>query len=102
MLTKTIQRLRLVGILEGISYLLLLGIAMPLKYVYKMPEYVRVVGAAHGALFVVFCVCLLLAHTKAKWSVGRSGLIFVASLFPLGTFLLDGKMREYIKEVDGQ
>lgn len=102
MLAKTIQRLRVVGILEGISYILLMGIAMPLKYVYQMPEYVRVIGAAHGALFVVFCVCLLLAFTKAKWPVSRAALVFVASLIPLGTFLLDGKMKEYIKEVENQ
>ena len=97
---KTIQRLRIVGILEGISYLILLGIAMPLKYVYHEPLYVRVFGMAHGVLFIVFCICLFLAFTKAKWATSRAALVFVASLIPLGTFLLDGKMKAYIKEAE--
>ena len=98
---QSIQHLRIAGILEGISYLILLGIAMPLKYIYKMPEYVRVVGMAHGVLFLTFCLCLFLASRKAKWPLSRSALVFVSSLIPFGTLLLDRKMKEFIKEAEG-
>ena len=85
--------LRRVALLEAVSYLVLLGIAMPLKYVWKMPMAVSVVGMIHGALFVVLCWGLLQVMTTARWPVMRAALVFVASLLPFVPFFLDRWMR---------
>lgn len=81
--------LRKVALAEAVSYLILLGIAMPLKYVWHMPLAVKYVGWAHGALFVVFCLCLLQVWLTAKWPILRAALVFIASLLPLVPFFLD-------------
>ena len=93
-----VQFLRRVALIEGISFLVLLGVAMPLKYFAGMPGAVKVVGWAHGVLFVVFCAALLQTMVVAKWSIGRAALVFVASLVPFGPFVIDGKMRQYAEE----
>ncbi|MEZ0388590.1 MAG: DUF3817 domain-containing protein [Verrucomicrobium sp.] len=84
-----VSLLRKVAILEAISYLVLLGIAMPLKYIWQVPQAVKVVGWVHGALFVVFCLALLQVWITAKWPIFRAGLVFIASLLPLVPFFLD-------------
>ena len=93
MLRNEIGRLRLVGILEGISFLLLLGVAMPLKYIWDFPLAVRMVGMAHGLLFLLYCLALLLAWLEAKWPLKRAALLFVASLIPFGPFLIHPSLR---------
>ena len=66
MLTTLIGKFRLTGIVEGTSYLLLLGVAMPLKYIWHMPIYVKVVGMTHGILFILYCLLLLArSHSPA-------------------------------------
>lgn len=77
-----------IGKLEGYSYLLLLLVAMPLKYIFKMPEYVRIVGTIHGVLFVAFVLMLLLMLFKVKMSFLKVVLAFLLSLVPFGTFYL--------------
>lgn len=91
-LTTPIGRVRFVGILEGISFLLLLGIAMPLKYKFGMPEAVKFVGWAHGGLFIAYALLILLALIDGSLRFSRSVLAFVAALVPLGPFLIDGKL----------
>ena len=88
-----ISRLRVIGIIEGISYLILLGIGMPLKYLAGIPEVVKVVGWAHGVLFVLFCLALLHVWIVRRWSIGRAFLAFVASLVPFGTFIFDKSLK---------
>ncbi|MCD6019700.1 MAG: hypothetical protein K0S53_2821 [Bacteroidetes bacterium] len=78
----------LIGKIEGYSYLVLLFIAMPLKYFYNTPEYVRPVGSIHGALFVAFTILLALMFFKVKLSLKKSVLAFLLSLVPFGTFFL--------------
>ena len=63
--------LRRVAIIEGISFLVLLGIAMPLKYFANMPMPVKVVGWAHGVLFLIFCAALLRTKLVARWPLRR-------------------------------
>lgn len=93
--TTAIGRLRVVGMLEGISYLLLLGVAMPLKYFAGQPEAVRVVGMAHGVLFLLYVAATAQAAFKHRWTLGRTALIGAASLFPFGPFYVDAKfLRE--------
>jgi len=78
----------LVGKIEGYSYLILLLIAMPLKYLYNTPEYVRPVGSIHGALFVTFMILLAMMFFKVKMSFKNAVLSFLLSLVPFGTFFL--------------
>lgn len=90
----SLNRFRTVGIYEGISYLLLLGIAMPLKYWAGIPEFVKYVGWAHGALFVLYMVALLQVTLVYRWSFLKVSWAVVASLIPFGTFVLDAQLRK--------
>ena len=93
MLTNPIGRLRAIGLVEGLSFLLLLGVAMPLKYFAGFPLAVKVGGWIHGVLFVLFCVALAHAMVAARWSIVRAGAVFVASLVPFGTLVIDGRLK---------
>lgn len=88
-----IGRLRVVGLLEGTSFLVLLGIAMPLKYLLGLPLAVKLVGWAHGLLFVLFCVALAQAARSGSWSLLRAASVFVAALLPFGPFLIDSRLK---------
>lgn len=90
--------LRKVALIEAVSFLLLLGIAMPLKYVWGMPLAVKAVGWIHGILFIVFFGALVQAARVAKWSFARTALIFVAALLPFGPFVLDRRMLAFEEE----
>jgi integral membrane protein len=78
----------LIGKIEGYSYLVLLFIAMPLKYIFNIPEFVRPVGSVHGVLFVAFMLLLALMFFKVKLSFKNSVFAFLLSLVPFGTFFL--------------
>lgn len=91
---STLGRFRLVAIVEGISYLVLLGIAMPLKYFAQLPEAVKYTGWIHGVLFVWYMALLLKVWIQYRWSFGKVALAFIASLLPFGTFVLDGKLKK--------
>ena len=84
--------LRLLALLEGISYLLLIGICMPLKYIFDIPETTYPVGLAHGVLFVAYCVWVLIVTREKKWSFTTMFLAGIASLLPFGTFVADAKI----------
>jgi integral membrane protein len=87
-----LQALRKLSIVEGISTLVLFGIAMPLKYFAGMPMAVRVVGSLHGALFVALVVMLVLAIRKVPLSLGTAALGMVAAVVPGGPFWFDRKL----------
>jgi integral membrane protein len=78
-----------VGFAEGVSYLVLLFIAMPLKYFMAMPMPVKFVGMAHGVLFIAFGILLLMATIKYKWSIKMATIGFLLSFLPFGTFYLE-------------
>ncbi len=78
LLQTTLGRLRIVAFLEGISFLVLLGIAMPLKYLASNPEPVRIVGMIHGILFIAYVIFLVLTHVEHRWSFGKSILAFIS------------------------
>ena len=88
-----IKILRILGNVEGVSYLLLLFIAMPLKYAYNMPMAVKITGMAHGVLFVAYCMVLALCMKKFRWKLGFGVYLFIATLIPLGTFVTDRKLK---------
>jgi integral membrane protein len=91
LLTTALGRLRIVAFVEGISFLVLLGIAMPLKYFFDLPQAVRVVGMAHGLLFVLYVLLLIQVAIEYRWSFLKVVLAFLASLIPFGTFYADVK-----------
>jgi integral membrane protein len=88
-----VGRFRAIALVEGVSYLLLLGVAMPLKYFAGFPGAVLAVGWAHGVLFVLYMVSLGEVSLARRWRLVRVLGAFVASLVPFGTFLLDAKLR---------
>ena len=86
-----IRRFRSVAIAEGISFLLLLFIAMPLKYLADMPLAVKYTGWAHGVLFIAYWIAALPLFTKLKWDAERIVGLGLASVLPFGTFVLERK-----------
>lgn len=88
-LASSLGRLRIVAFLEGVSFLVLLLIAMPLKYFAGQPLAVRHVGMAHGLLFVLYVGLLLAVGLERGWSARKMALGFLASVVPLGTFWAD-------------
>ena len=98
MLKTPLGRLRAIGMTEGISFLLLLGVAMPLKYVWGLPMAVKVFGWIHGVLFMLFCVVLAGVWSDLKWPLKRVAITFIAALVPFGPFLIDRRLREEDRE----
>lgn len=94
---NTFHRLRSVGSWEAISYLLLLFVAMPLKYVWDWPDAVRVVGMAHGILWMAYIGLALLGQWDYKWSWKVTGWLFLASLLPFGPFVAEAKLLRRIE-----
>jgi integral membrane protein len=91
-----LRQLRLVALLEGSSFLILLFIAMPLKYLAGLPLAVRIVGAVHGGLFLLFLAVLYRAGRERRWPLRRRVIAFVSSIVPFGTFLFDRSLRREI------
>ena len=89
-----VGRVRGVGMLEGISFLLLMGVAMPLKYFAGIPEAVRWTGWLHGALFLVYCLVIFTAWGEKHLSLKKSALAFAASLVPFGPFFIDAMLAK--------
>jgi integral membrane protein len=91
--TKLFSWFRKIAFIEGISYLVLLFIAMPLKYLAQRPAAVTVVGYIHGALFVSLFVLAYLVWDKYKKSFRWGFTAFLASIFPFGTFVMDKEWK---------
>lgn len=92
-INTTLGQFRWVALFEGISFLVLIFIAMPLKYVADLPEMVRYVGMAHGVLFVLYAILLLMVWKEHRWKFSKVLVAFVASLVPFGTLWFDRKLR---------
>ncbi|WP_127585468.1 DUF3817 domain-containing protein [Paenibacillus koleovorans] len=88
----SLGRLRIITLLEGLSYMVLLGIAMPLKYAADLPEAVRVVGSLHGLLFVLYMLAVAHVTFVHRWSIGKVLFAVGAAFVPLGNFLLDRRL----------
>lgn len=91
---NTLSIFRKIAVAEGLSYVVLVFIAMPLKYWAGMPLAVKYTGWAHGLLFMLYMVLLIMAWTEYKWSFKKSAMIGVASLLPFAPFLVDKKLKE--------
>ena len=94
-----IRTLRVVGILEGVSFLVLLCIAMPLKYIFAFPDAVKIVGWGHGVLFMAYIPAVFIARKAMNWNFAWTMLALAASLVPLGTFVLDRYLLQREKEL---
>ena len=94
--------LRRIAFAEAISFLVLLFVAMPLKYFGGQPIAVKIVGMIHGLLFLAFCWALYRVMIRAKWPVSRGAMIFIAALLPFGPFVVDRRMRQYEREFDAR
>lgn len=86
--------LRKVSLAEGVSFLLLLGIAMPLKYLLGIPLAVKIVGWIHGALFVALSALVLRAYGDSRLTFAESAMVWVAALLPFGPFVMDRRLRD--------
>lgn len=84
--------LRWVAILEGTSYILLLGFCMPLKYIFDIPEPTYPLGLAHGVLFVAYCGLIIIYAPQAKWGIKNTLLALIASLLPIAPFIVEKKL----------
>ena len=89
-----IKTLRTIGIAEGISFLALLFVAMPMKYFLGIPEMVKIVGWIHGALFMLFVTTVIVVQITMRWSFLFFAGALAASVIPFGTFVLDKHLRE--------
>ena len=94
--------LRKIGIAEGISFLVLLGIAMPLKYLLDQPMAVKIFGWAHGILFVAFLVLAWEYKTDRDKNIKWFAVAFLAAIIPTGTFFFDKKLKEEISRSDAE
>jgi integral membrane protein len=86
-----IQTFRIVALLEGLSYILLLGIATPIKYLLNDPQYVKLLGMPHGLLFMVYITLAILIKKELEWDKKSFGFVLLASILPFGTFYIDKK-----------
>jgi len=86
---------RIIAFLEGVSYILLLFIAVPIKYNLGDPTYVKILGMPHGILFVSYIIFAFLIKENEKWGMKDLGIVLLASILPFGTFYVDWK---YLKK----
>lgn len=91
---STLSIFKKVAIAEGISYLALLLIAMPLKYFAGIPLAVKYTGWVHGLLFVFYVIFVIMCWMEYKWKFGKVAMVFFASLLPFAPFIVERKLEE--------
>lgn len=89
-----IKSFKYIALLEGISLLLLLFFAMPMKYIYELPIYVKVIGMAHGLLFIAYIALAVMLKIEEKWPIKKFVIVCIASIIPFGTFYVE---KKYLK-----
>ncbi len=95
-----IKNLRILGNVEGVSYLFLLGLviykkSMGVEKVYAFGiDVVNRLGWTHGLLLIAYCILLALCMRRFKWSLGFGAKLFVSTLIPFGTFVTDRKLKD--------
>ena len=98
MMKNSVKKFRVINSIEGYSYLLLLFVAMPMKYMMGIPMATKIVGSIHGALFILFMVLMTIAWQKARWSHAENIIFFIAALVPFGTFFTKKQIQKYEQE----
>lgn len=99
---STIGRLRIIGFTEGITLLILVFIAVPLKYFWDNPVVSKTVGPVHGALFLLFIFNAISAGIEHKWRTKTTITVIIACFIPFGTFYIDRKILSKIKRAEEQ
>lgn len=99
---STLRRFRIISITEGISMIVLLFIAMPLKYGFDMPLMVKYVGWIHGILFMLYVLILIPTSRTLKWPFVKSLMGLAASVLPFGPFIFDRKLKNEEKLIESQ
>ena len=82
---------KIVALLEGVSLLLLFFFAMPMKYMFGMPEFVRIIGMAHGLLFIGYIILAYMLKIEERWDNKKFLVVCLASMIPFGTFYIERK-----------
>ena len=96
----TFSRFILISFIEGISFLILVFIAMPLKYLAGIPLAVKIAGMTHGILFILFIIALIMAYKKYSWNNSLTFKLFVYSIIPFGFILIEKTiMKDSVKEL---
>lgn len=90
-----ISLFRIIAFLEGLSYLGLLFIAVPIKYLADDPQYVKMLGMPHGIFFIAYIILVFLVKEELKWTPKQFRFVLLASIIPFATFIVD---RKYIKK----
>lgn len=93
LISTLLGQLRIITFAEGMSYLILLFIAMPLKYLADFPQAVAVFGMIHGVLFVLYIGYVLVSFFVYRWSIGKTLILLLVSILPFGNFWAD---RRYL------
>jgi len=88
----SVKQFKAIAILEGISFLVLLGIAMPIKYILDHPEATEVIGMAHGILFIAYVLMIIPIKKQLGWDLKTTFLALTASILPFGPFVVDRKL----------
>lgn len=88
-----ISLFRIIAFLEGLSYLGLLFIAVPIKYLADDPQYVKMLGMPHGIFFIAYIILVFLVKEELKWTSKQFRFVLLASIIPFATFIVD---RKYI------
>ncbi|MFT4598725.1 MAG: integral membrane protein [Bacteroidia bacterium] len=86
-----IKAFRITSYLEGISYLLLLGVGVPLKYLAGNDVIVKSLGMPHGILFMAYIFLAIIIKQKVTWDTKTMIIVLIASVIPFGTFYVDKK-----------
>lgn len=94
MIKKPLKRFRFMGLLEGSSLLILVFLAMPLKYFFGLPEAVAIVGAIHGFLFVTYCLAIAYMTFVVKWPFLYSVIAVIVAFIPFGNLLFDRRLQK--------
>ena len=82
---------KIVGLLEGVSAILLFLFAMPMKYIFQNPEYIRPIGMGHGILFTIYLILAVMLKFEDNWDWKKFGIVCLGSIIPGGTFYVDHK-----------
>jgi integral membrane protein len=96
-LKTALGRLRIIAFAEGISYLILLFVAMPMKHIWGQPNAVRSFGTVHGLLFVLYILYLILCKIEHRWTTNKVLILLGISIIPFGNFYAD---KHYLQTQD--
>lgn len=89
-----LKSFKIIALLEGISLLLLFFFAMPMKYLAGMPQFVQIIGMAHGVLFISYIIIAYMLKDEQQWPTKQFVIICLLSVVPFGTFYME---RKYLR-----